>query len=532
MTYTMDKLHDDKFLNSLTDYSNNLIMLHNIDFGHNTNDDIDFLANNGQTNSDFGSLNVSENSQTPYTDATKCKRPNGNHHHIKRPMNAFMVWSQIERRKICTRQPEIHNAEISKRLGKLWRELPEEQKGPYKAEAERLRLLHLKQYPDYKYRPKKKIKTNQMPDNDGLPDNGHTATNNNINNTSTSTNINTNINTNTNTNTNINTNINTNSNTNANGNINISTNTNINNVTNIETACKPNPSNNVTVSVVTLDPLSGIRTITARPIPAKQTNLVKKAKIRTVKNVINNNTKFIAINSLANSTNISGSISPISEGSFNSIEDIMGTSEGSDGSSLANYNFSTASCNSYLYQKDSGLMTPSSVTSGIASDGEIELFNDNLSELENSVMFNPLVNKLEDNSLNNDISRVELAKNTNSLDTLFSCSSVMASPVSSTTSISEMDEFDVSKVFKCTNYWSYSPNKNCPIIDDSNVIGCLNNDNNRSTSRTLFDNSLDSINHLANGSNGSHFQFPDYEGSDIFLTDEWSEKTLLSNYSL
>jgi len=73
-------------------------------------------------------------------------------------MNAFMVWSQIERRKICEQQPDMHNAEISKRLGKRWKMLNEEERGPFVDEAERLRLLHMQQYPDYKYRPRKKVK--------------------------------------------------------------------------------------------------------------------------------------------------------------------------------------------------------------------------------------------------------------------------------------------------------------------------------------------------------------------------------------
>lgn len=71
-------------------------------------------------------------------------------------MNAFMVWSQIERRKICEVSPDMHNAEISKKLGRRWKLLSDEDRQPFIEEAERLRQLHQKEYPDYKYRPRKK----------------------------------------------------------------------------------------------------------------------------------------------------------------------------------------------------------------------------------------------------------------------------------------------------------------------------------------------------------------------------------------
>jgi len=105
------------------------------------------------------SMKVNDSSKTPYTDATQTKKHPVNH--IKRPMNAFMVWSQLERRKIVETNPDKHNAEISKELGRRWKCLDEETRQPYIDEAERLRLLHQKEYPDYKYKPRKKLKPHE-----------------------------------------------------------------------------------------------------------------------------------------------------------------------------------------------------------------------------------------------------------------------------------------------------------------------------------------------------------------------------------
>ncbi len=73
------------------------------------------------------------------------------HEHVKRPMNSFMVWAKKTRRELARQFPELHNAEVSRELGRIWRAMTPAERRPFEEAALTLKERHREMYPSYRF---------------------------------------------------------------------------------------------------------------------------------------------------------------------------------------------------------------------------------------------------------------------------------------------------------------------------------------------------------------------------------------------
>ncbi|TDZ23157.1 Repressor of filamentous growth 1 [Colletotrichum orbiculare MAFF 240422] len=74
---------------------------------------------------------------------------------VPRPRNAFILYRQHHQAQVIAQHPGLSNPEISKIIGEQWRIQPEDVKESWKKLAEEEKIRHQRQYPDYRYQPRR-----------------------------------------------------------------------------------------------------------------------------------------------------------------------------------------------------------------------------------------------------------------------------------------------------------------------------------------------------------------------------------------
>ena len=99
---------------------------------------------------------------------------NNNHQYIKRPLNAYMIWTVEQRQKIH-KEPRQKMNEVSRAMGEVWKKMSDAEKAPYFEQAKKHAEEHkqaLKDNPNLAYVPsRKKMRLSKNADKDNSTSN-------------------------------------------------------------------------------------------------------------------------------------------------------------------------------------------------------------------------------------------------------------------------------------------------------------------------------------------------------------------------
>ncbi|XP_066912085.1 uncharacterized protein [Clytia hemisphaerica] len=129
------------------------------------------LDNSGMSDSP---TNVSWSMPTSKTNETPEKSPRktpskSNKEHIRRPMNAFMIFSKKHRHLVHQKHPNQDNRTVSKILGEMWYAVSPEEQQMYRKLADEVKEQHYKNNPEWKWSSKdrKNSRTTKQKSEDG-----------------------------------------------------------------------------------------------------------------------------------------------------------------------------------------------------------------------------------------------------------------------------------------------------------------------------------------------------------------------------
>ena len=71
---------------------------------------------------------------------------------LRRPPNAFILYSQDKRASVSQENPTLSNTEVSRILGQMWKTVPNDEKLKYKMKAQTLQEQFKQEHPNYTYR--------------------------------------------------------------------------------------------------------------------------------------------------------------------------------------------------------------------------------------------------------------------------------------------------------------------------------------------------------------------------------------------